>query len=205
VNTKTSPENVAHKLEEAALELFSKKPFSSVTVDEIAMAAGFSKRTLYNHYPSKADLLVSILVGNQKKLYNQQEKALSACSTAEEVIYTHFRSLRSFTRENMRVTRILWNLIDYMGEGQIQREALTTLFEWTQKVARLPIDRLASMERTGLLQDYEPDVIIYYINALNKGLFLQFDKDAHYNIKSPSLDDTSDLAVKCLQCFLEHT
>jgi AcrR family transcriptional regulator len=42
-------------------ELFYRQGFNRVGVDEIATGAGVTKRTLYNHFPSKDDLLAAAL------------------------------------------------------------------------------------------------------------------------------------------------
>lgn len=47
---------------EAALRLFSDAGYDSASMDAIADTAGVSKRTIYNHFPSKRDLYV-FLVG----------------------------------------------------------------------------------------------------------------------------------------------
>jgi AcrR family transcriptional regulator len=46
---------------EAAYELFYRKGFGRVGVDEIAAAAGVTKRTLYYHFESKDELLAAVL------------------------------------------------------------------------------------------------------------------------------------------------
>ncbi len=45
----------------AAINLFSAKPYSGVTVDEIAQEAGFTKMTVYQHFKSKDQLLITCL------------------------------------------------------------------------------------------------------------------------------------------------
>jgi AcrR family transcriptional regulator len=45
----------------SAYELFYRKGFSRVGVDEIAALAGLTKRTLYYHFKSKDELLASVL------------------------------------------------------------------------------------------------------------------------------------------------
>ena len=47
------------RLERAALELFLESGYDSVTVEQIARAAGLSSRTFFRHFPSKADLLTA--------------------------------------------------------------------------------------------------------------------------------------------------
>ena len=45
----------------AALELFAKKGFSATTTDEIAIKAKVSKGLIFSHFPTKQDLLLSII------------------------------------------------------------------------------------------------------------------------------------------------
>ena len=46
---------------DAAYELFYRKGFNRVGVDEIASASGVTKRSLYYHFKSKDELLASVL------------------------------------------------------------------------------------------------------------------------------------------------
>ncbi|SFK42675.1 mycofactocin system transcriptional regulator [Geodermatophilus ruber] len=43
------------RVEQAALDLFGRKGFEQVTTDEIAEAAGISRRTFFRHFATKAD------------------------------------------------------------------------------------------------------------------------------------------------------
>src|SRR3954462_4523603 len=46
---------------DSALEVFSKRGYNGASIDEIAQAAGISKALIYEHFPSKRDLHVSLL------------------------------------------------------------------------------------------------------------------------------------------------
>jgi AcrR family transcriptional regulator len=46
---------------DAALEIFSRHGYNGTSIDEIATAAGISKALIYEHFPSKKDLHVSLL------------------------------------------------------------------------------------------------------------------------------------------------
>ena len=46
---------------ESALEVFSRRGYNGASIDEIAQAAGISKALIYEHFPSKKDLHVSLL------------------------------------------------------------------------------------------------------------------------------------------------
>ena len=45
------------ELEQVALELFAERGFDATTVDDIAEAAGISRRTFFRYYPSKNDVV----------------------------------------------------------------------------------------------------------------------------------------------------
>ena len=46
---------------DAALIVFSQKGFDQASIDDIAQAAGIAVGTIYNYYPSKRDILISLI------------------------------------------------------------------------------------------------------------------------------------------------
>lgn len=68
-------ENTKKKIETTSIILFAKKGLS-VTIDEIAKAAGISKGLLYNHFQSKEELIAE-LARAATEISGQSIKALS--------------------------------------------------------------------------------------------------------------------------------
>jgi AcrR family transcriptional regulator len=52
---------VAGELRDAALMLLATRGFDTVTVDDVALAAGMSRRTFFRYYASKEDVVVQFL------------------------------------------------------------------------------------------------------------------------------------------------
>ena len=56
-----SAEQTRARIREAAYKLFRRQGYSRVTMDDIAAAAKFTKRTIYHHFQSKDQLLADVL------------------------------------------------------------------------------------------------------------------------------------------------
>jgi mycofactocin system transcriptional regulator len=59
---------VRARVEQAALELFTRRGFDDVTSDEVADAAGISRRTFFRHFPTKADAVWGDFTGHVSRL-----------------------------------------------------------------------------------------------------------------------------------------
>jgi AcrR family transcriptional regulator len=65
---------------DAALEVFAGRGFHGSSIDEIAQAAGVSKALIYEHFPSKRDLHVSLLERNVQEIF---ERLADAAATSD--------------------------------------------------------------------------------------------------------------------------
>ena len=54
---------------DAALEVFSRRGYHGASIDEIASAAGISKALIYEHFPSKKELHVSLLERHTQEIF----------------------------------------------------------------------------------------------------------------------------------------
>jgi AcrR family transcriptional regulator len=54
---------------DSALEVFSRRGYNGASIDEIAQAAGISKALIYEHFPSKKDLHVSLLERHTQEIF----------------------------------------------------------------------------------------------------------------------------------------
>lgn len=69
------PVTTAAELERVALELFVRRGFSATTVNDIAAAAGISRRTFFRYYDSKKD----VVWGDFDQGLREMDRVLRAC------------------------------------------------------------------------------------------------------------------------------
>ena len=91
-NTSSSAERILA----AADKLFYLRGIRAVGVDAVAEEAAVSKRTLYNHYPTKDDLIAAYLVGRFKHM------APSDAPAREQILGYFERLEREFARPDFR-------------------------------------------------------------------------------------------------------
>jgi AcrR family transcriptional regulator len=68
---------------DAALEVFARRGFHGSSIDEIAQAAGVSKALIYEHFPSKRDLHVSLLERNVQEIFERLAEAAATSDPGE--------------------------------------------------------------------------------------------------------------------------
>src|SRR5947209_20374773 len=68
---------------DAAIDLFDRKGFDETTVEEIAQAAGTSRRSFFRYFESKSDLLAQAVVSYGTSLNDAIENCPKTYSVAE--------------------------------------------------------------------------------------------------------------------------
>ena len=105
-------------LHHAAMELFTKNGFDSTTVEEIAEAAGVSKRSFFRYFETKADLLAESVV-NYGAVLAESIRTSSPELSAFEVMEETVRSgVRHAARQEVRTRQVVEIAI-----GSLSRQA----------------------------------------------------------------------------------
>lgn len=105
---------------EAAYELFYRKGFTRVGVDEIAALADVTKRTLYYHFKSKDELLASVLdLHHELALARIRKYQDRYCGNADDILGVLFSELAKWTKKpgwtGAGFTRLVMELADLPG------------------------------------------------------------------------------------------
>ena len=87
--------DIKQKIESTSLDLFMKYGVKSITMDEIARAASVSKKTIYQHFKDKNDLVLAI---TKKELESDKaffESLLDTCNDAIEETFKIANHIRT--------------------------------------------------------------------------------------------------------------
>jgi AcrR family transcriptional regulator len=115
-----SAEKTRLRILDNAYVLFRRNGFSRVNVDEIAEAAGITKRTLYAHFRSKDDLLAAVLDKQHRLAFDAfQQWAAKLSGTPVQMVSALFDELLVWSAKprwaGSGFTRVVMELADLPG------------------------------------------------------------------------------------------
>ena len=166
------------KILEVAVNLFSKKGFSGVSVREIARNVGIKESSLYNHYQNKDDILV--------KIFDYYETEIEKATPSEEYLAEKINSLpvNEFWEKGMinfqratqkplmqKISKIV--LLEMFQNERARDIALNELFTRQQKLVETIFGLM--QKRNMVKQDLDPEFLAAeYAYGL---LAMQFEYD----------------------------
>jgi len=137
------------RLEQVALGLFEARGFDGTTVDDIAKAAGISRRTFFRYYPSKNDVVWGDFEARLATMEAELESADAAVPPLEALadVVVHFNALppEAVTAHRQRMSLIL-------HVPALQAHSALRYAEWRAVVARFVAARTGGREADPLPQ-----------------------------------------------------
>ena len=111
------------KILSAAAELFRQYGFKAITMDDIARRAGISKKTLYQHFANKNEIVNETVIWYKSRICNNCEAVMSESANAVEAMV---RTQVMMDHEHKQMNPVaLYEMQRYFPEAyQIFREKL---------------------------------------------------------------------------------
>ena len=105
---------------DAALAVFSRKGYGESTIPDIAREGGVAVGTIYNYYPSKRDILVSVLAGNV--LSQPFVQLMEQSPEADDKVF--FRSLiqERLTMLNQNADRLIFMVGEIYRDPEFRKQ-----------------------------------------------------------------------------------
>lgn len=88
-----------HKIIEAAAELFRKKGYHGVGINELIRESDVAKATFYNHFESKEGLCLAWLTEMHERSVEQHESLLAADFKASKKLLDYFQDLKKWMKD----------------------------------------------------------------------------------------------------------
>jgi len=132
------------KIIEAAIDIFAEKGFAATSTSEIAQRAGVAEGTIFRHYKTKKDLLLSIAGPIAAKLVapfimRDFAKVLDLPYQRVEDLFRAIAKDRiTFARKNVKLIKILIHEVPFQPEllGQIKQAMTTIVLQRVEKMVR---------------------------------------------------------------------
>lgn len=98
----TGTVNMKEKIKFVAIDLFFKKGYFATSISEIARGSGIQKASIYYHYPSKEELLFSILKTTMEDLTSYMRERIEGIEDIETRMRAAVHSHVSFHLERQK-------------------------------------------------------------------------------------------------------
>ncbi len=99
---------------DAARRLLAKKDIEATSMDEIAAAVDYTRRTLYAYFSSRDEILLAVLTEDLADRWQAQRQAIAEVETGHDRLIAWGESLYAFSRNHPQAVRLqaYW---DYRG------------------------------------------------------------------------------------------
>lgn len=149
---------------DAAQGLFLKRGFGSVSMDELADAAGLARRTLYNQFASKEEIFREMLLRISRQLESILPPGIETQGEVEEVLRLIARVILELHKNPEYLGFLRMVVADSRQFPWIAEEFAAVMDPQTERLARL----LAHLTSVGVLNCRNPILAAHqFMGALN--------------------------------------
>ena len=198
----TAPQRLTDRKREAIIQAaiteFRANGFEITSMDKIAATAGVSKRTVYNHFPSKEELFAEIL--------NQLWARISA---EQSVVYNRDQSLREQLRQMLQAKMQLMADENFLTLARVAIAATIHSPERAQNMVERMGKReegltvwIRAAQADGRLKPVDPEFAAQQVQGLLKTF--AFWPQMSMGRAALDVDMQNSVAESALQMFLAH-
>lgn len=168
---------------QAAIRLFDERGFFGTGMEDIAKVVGIRASSMYNHYPSKQEVLGDICVSVTEQLLRDHAAAMSGLTTPTEKVVASMRNHVRFHAENAAQVRV--------GHREIKslQEPHSSI---VRQLRRDYVQRWVSIIEAGVqagdLATTEPKLAAFFIIDMGNGIANWYRPD-----DTRTLDELCDL------------
>jgi AcrR family transcriptional regulator len=184
--SRKSSEYSAERLMRAALDLFSRHDFSSVTIKDIAKASDMNTALIYYYYDSKEDLFRAAI---EFAIKTALERSYELCDKHADPVYLikeWFRSNHEFANLIRQLVKIM---LDYAGSGHSLPSVDTLVKEfYTVEQSAILANGIRRGIAKGIFRDVNPTSIARFVSVHLDGIMVASIIRSKFNIEKALFD-----------------
>lgn len=160
-----------NKILKAALNQFGDKGYFKTTVDDIALAAGIGKGTVYLHFKSKDAIFTATCVWQLDQILDNIITAINKATTAEQKLYETARYLSGYVNR-IRSSYPLFNLMNIHLSAHaikgLRSKIMPKMIKMNQTVAEVMAEGIANRE----FREIDPQIAAFLFLNLVRSYFM---------------------------------
>src|SRR5208337_3700024 len=181
---------------EAASRLFLQHGFGSVSMDELAVAAGVARRTLYNQFTSKEEIFRAMLLRVSGQLEHAFPPGIETQGDVEEVLRLVARMILELHRHPEYLGFLRMVVADSRQFPWIAEEFAVVMDPQTERLARY----LAHLTAIGILNCRNPTLAAHQ----SMGILNEFSLWPWMMGRKNGAAPTDDIVEETIEMFLQH-
>ncbi|MEV0247334.1 TetR/AcrR family transcriptional regulator [Nocardia sp. NPDC050712] len=123
-----------------AVKLFAAKGFSAVSMEDLGAAIGITGQSVYNHFPSKPEILAAAITRGEEGLRVDLHRVFARARTPGDGLAGLLAKYREFVFDNPELMQILVSELVYLPESELHRARAaqhTYIAEWVHLLRTL--------------------------------------------------------------------
>lgn len=183
---------------DAAKAAFIEQGFLATSMDSVASRAGVSKRTVYNHFPSKEDLFTAITIELIEVSAQSMQLAYdSDLSLRDQLLAIAFTKVELMTNDDLLpLSRLI------LSETIRSPDKVTRVLSEVEQSERPFIQFLEDATQAGHLSiDNHPRAAAQFFSLIKGEVFWPM---IIMGQEQPSSEDINDICIKAVDMFLSY-
>jgi AcrR family transcriptional regulator len=175
-----TPRDVAVLLKQSALDLFSRKNFSAVTIKEIGNEAGVTTAVIYYHYRDKNDLFNASIEHALETALKRFEQVSEGTDDPVRLIHEW---LQLHVELHSEIAKVLTLVIDYNHSSSQSTRVDAAIAHFYDTEKRLIIDCINKGQTLGVFKAGEPEHVSTLISTFLDGAVVRTQIAEEYDIE----------------------
>ena len=196
VTVKAQRKGSREAIVDAAARLFLERGFGSVSMDELAMAAGLARRTLYNQFASKEEIFREMLLRVSRQLEHAFPSGIETQGDVEDVLRVVARVIVNLHKNSEYLGFLRMVVADSRQFPWIAKEFAAVMDPQTARLTRY----LAHLTELGILNCQNPTLAAHQF----MGILNEFSLWPWMIGRERALASDADVVEEAIRMFLQR-